>query len=1066
MKGKNKFLIITAIISIIMILTALILSAIKPKNVDNTISKLQTAEYLRAMNYEQATDETAKVENSENVTFTAFFTRDLDGDGNAEKLLGTCKDINDKDVLYMDLNILTEGYLKNGLITIQSNNNFNYSMKMVKDIVLKENYISNNVKQIKLNDVKAGTQKLIFGNIIANISNDTNNYSEITAITLTGTHVKDDGTETEINKTINLQVDWYGDVSASLSTNSSTYYYDNLSSNTVKFSFNVRERSGELLLKDVISTATIPELNGYAPISVECTNSNVIANYDSITRVITITNNSTISDEGVITSSLSRSNTYTIEVSYPEEAIQNISSYTTLKIPVTGQYVAYNNPNEEFENPISSNIANGNVTITFKETPPPPPPSQPSGYEYSFDIKFSNKMYVSKPNGRYVISKQELLNMYDNEELISDFEYEVKWYADKGNLGVVNSFIMSETKQTEENYGDKFDSLIIQEYTANKAIYFTGADKALGADGKISVYNNDTNELIKEFTSEEWNNYTKSNPYTYSEEIKHIRVETTSPNNNRTLVVYNIKKLDTNKILQDFTKEQVKNINLIYSYLTGVANVEGEGEKKVNDVDSVYFVAEKSYAEISISNNRIATQETANEKIYISAKATQTGDAKWKNGEFIVEVPKEIINVEINSVTTDNSNVKIFAYELYKENDKNIIKVITENEEPVNFRITIDTKITPNPSVASTNNSFKLYAYNENCDEYYYTTTDIYDVDSDNNVEELVARSSTNLNLLSPTSLITLETVSNYNEAQDITIAPNVADVDKEKRQATININLTNNYPNTIEGVKILGKIPFEGNTFIINGKDLKSEFSTIMTNAGIIADEKNPSGVNEKVAVYYSENENPTKDLTDSSNGWTKYENVEDFSKIKTFLIDLQDNKISIKNSIKFSYNVILPEDVEYNEPSYSTHAVYYELSTEGGNLVLATEPNKVGVRIVDEFNLTLTKYKMNSNLLIPGVTYSLTYKEKDLEGTLQSKSRIITTNENGMISLETLKSEVEYTLQELRAPNGCEINNEPIKFKINKDLTVTIDGEVKNYEFTTDKNLKLVVEDEIKYK
>jgi hypothetical protein len=74
------------------------------------------------MNYEQATDETAKAENSENVTFTAFFTRDLDGDGNAEKLLGTCKDINDKDVLYMDLNILTEGYLKNGLITIQSNN--------------------------------------------------------------------------------------------------------------------------------------------------------------------------------------------------------------------------------------------------------------------------------------------------------------------------------------------------------------------------------------------------------------------------------------------------------------------------------------------------------------------------------------------------------------------------------------------------------------------------------------------------------------------------------------------------------------------------------------------------------------------------------------------------------------------------------------------------------------------------------------------------------------------------------------------------------------------------------
>ena len=1059
MKGKSRFLITLIIIFVLIVLMAIILSVIKFKNEDNIILKLQNAEDLRAMNYEKVTNETAKVENTENVTFTAFFTRDLDGDGNAEKLLGTCKSLKAKDILYMDLNVLTEGYLKNGLITIQSNNNFNYSMKMVKDVVLKENYISDNVKQIYLNDVHAGTQKLIFGNIIANIGKNINDYSEITAITLTGTHVSDDGIETEIEKTINVQVDWYGDVSASLSANNSTYYYDDLTSNIVKFSFNVNERSEELLLKEVIATATVPELNGYAPISVVCTNSNVIANYDNETRIITIKKNSVIKDNVVIASSLSRSNLYSINVSYPEEAFKNITSYTELIIPVTGQYIAYNNINNEFENPVSSNIAKGNVIIVFSETPPP------TGYIYDFDIEFADKQFVLKPNARYVISKQELLNMYNNEDYIADFEYEVNWYAYKGNLGEVNSFIMGERKQTEENYGDKFDGLIIQEYTTNNAIYFTGTDNALGLAGKISVYNNDTNELLKEFTSYDWNKYTNLTPYIYSEEVKHIRVETTAPKNNTVFVVHNIKKLDTNKILQDFTKEQIKNVNFIYSYLTGIANIEGQGEESVNDVDSAYLTEEISYAGISISNNKIATQETTNEKIYISTHETQIGDAKWKNGEFIVEVPQEIINMEISSITINNSKVKIFAYELYKENGKYLIKIVTENEEPTNYRITIDCEITPDARIATTDNSFKLYAYNEECDEYYYSATDIYDVDSDNNIEEQIAISSTNLELLSPTSLITLETISNYNEEQEITIAPNVADVEKENRKATININLTNNYPNTISGVKVLGKIPFKGNSFIINGKDLKSEYSTTMTNAGIKADESNPSGVNEKVVVYYSENENPTKDLADSSNGWKLYENVEDFSKIKTFLIDLQDNEISIKNTINFSYDVILPENVSYNESSYSTHAIYYELNIEGGNLFLSTEPNKVGIRIVDEFNFELIKYKINSNVVIPGVIYFLTYKEKDLEGVLQDKKRILTTNENGVVILEDLKAEIEYTLQEIKVPNTCELNTNTVKFKVNKDLTVMVDGETKNYEFTADEIFKIGLEDEIKY-
>ena len=44
---------------------------------------------------------------------------------------------------------------------------------------------------------------------------------------------------------------------------------------------------------------------------------------------------------------------------------------------------------------------------------------------------------------------------------------------------------------------------------------------------------------------------------------------------------------------------------------------------------------------------------------------------------------------------------------------------------------------------------------------------------------------------------------------------------------ATINVTVTNNYSGTISDIKILGKIPFEGNTYTLTNGDLNSKFTT-----------------------------------------------------------------------------------------------------------------------------------------------------------------------------------------------------------------------------------------------
>ena len=49
------------------------------------------------------------------------------------------------------------------------------------------------------------------------IGNDTNKYSKINSVTLTGTHIDDNGTEVNVNKTIDFTVDWYGTTKAAVS---------------------------------------------------------------------------------------------------------------------------------------------------------------------------------------------------------------------------------------------------------------------------------------------------------------------------------------------------------------------------------------------------------------------------------------------------------------------------------------------------------------------------------------------------------------------------------------------------------------------------------------------------------------------------------------------------------------------------------------------------------------------------------------------------------------------------------------------------------------------------------
>lgn len=987
----------------------------------------------------------------------------------------------------MDINVLTNGVLENGKITIEGNN-FYLQTAIPKDGEVKENAIGMNTNTIEFNNLNNGTQKLLTGIIKSGdytystkkmdaLENNTENYTKINKVTLTGTHRDSNGKETEINKQIDLTVDWYGTTKAEIPAR--IFGRDNLKQNidntnikdeensilNLEIPLIITETKNELLLSKVHMEGTIPELNGYRPTNIEVEGVNVNYTYDQNTGIFTIEKNSSLDEDGNVVENCYdgnngsiRYNRFKLKVSYPIEAY---SDAIELRIPVTGYYEGYNNKNTEFENPYRSNTVNDTFVISVMK---------PEGTAAIFKVQVGD--YV--PQYGQIVSKKKPLRIYNglSEEEKND-RYKVLWQGSTGTDGESTGMIMREAKiestQGHDNFIDEeANQLSMEDLTTNVGIYFMNSDNLLGEDGEIRVFNDETDELIATFTKDTWNRYTDKYPYLYEKSVKHIRIETSRTNAKSTLIVGNIKELDDEYITTNYTEEEFEKLKYIQSRLEGYL-----GEEYINsDINSALYQSPYSKATVNVEKNAISTQATEkNYKILIKTDADEKlNQEKWINGTFLLELPQDIVSVDINNVSIDNTNVSVKSYEKYSENGINYIKILTSNDKEESYVITVDCNVTPDPRMTTKTEDIVLYAKNENEEsgKYYKEVADEYDIDGNNNKEEIVNKSTVAINMVSPNSLLTNQVATQYDEKGSITIAPKIAELDKDRRSAIVNIELKNNYSNTISDVIVVGRVPFEGNKYVINGSDMGSTFSTVMTNRGINI----PSELAGKVTIYYSENEEATKDLSDSNNGWVT--SPSDFSKVKSYLISFGTNKIEKGESHTLNYEIEIPEGIDYNEVTYSHHAVYFSFDTAAGKLRSQTEPNKIGFMIAKQFDLELTKYQKDKERTVSGATYKVIEIAEDEHGNeveLDSKSKA--TNENGKIVITGLYVGKTYKIKEINSPTSYELNEDEIVFTTEEDnnnLVVNkISGtpkkiEVKQANRQVDYKVYVEVEDEVK--
>lgn len=1070
-KKKISIGLIIAVICLTLIL--IVAQNLNIKNTDNL-----SPEMRKALSYGVVEEGDDKTE-SDNVKFIAYFMKDINGDGKKEKIKGSCNKIGYEDILYMDLSVLS-GKLENAKITVNGNN-FYLQTEIIADSIVSSDRISENTKDIELKSISGNISKTLIGLVksgdyayVTNnklaLNQNPNNYTANNSIVLSGTYISDDGEVININKTVNLTIDWYGDINVEIPKKlygkNNTYQVKDMETAidqvnnklNIEFIVGIQETKNETLLKSAYIEGTIPELNGYAPSNVSVSGTNVSYTYDEQNRKFTAKREPVIEDGKITENAYSvtyaennvnyRANEFNVKVEYPLEAYASTGdNFINLNIPVSGYYEGYNNSGEGFKNPLKSEKASNYINVFYMEG---------ADTNKTFDITTGKS--VIYPVKRNVVSSEEIYSQY-TKSVAENEGYTVRWDIFSGDKENIDSIILKDNKQSDEFIKSDGTIINMENYVYTEGIFFTNPSNMLGENGWIKVYDDDTNELLHEFTNTDWNTYNSISPYQFTKEISHLRVETSSAEPQSILMIYKVNQFKKNNIVTNFTESDINNFKQIKSYLYATMRIDGIEE--VSDLNNTAELErEISIANIKASPTKLSTQGTVeNLNIEIETIAIQYNSKKWKNGEFILKLPTDTVDFVVNNISiSENDNNKIVDYYVYEENNELYLKVKIENQISTQYKILINANIVLDSRAEEKEEELQLYAYNPRGKNHYSENmvADIYDVNKNNDREELVGLYTSKVDIEQSKDLLVTQTAYNFNQSGKTIVAPQTAIIENANRTINVDVNIKNNSSENINNIKILGKLPYENNEDL-SGNSLNSEINAQLTGAIQI-----PTELQNIAKIYYSDQENPTKDISLVENNWK--ENITDYSKIKNFLITLDGYELIPNNEHDFSYEMKLPIETTYNLTGYATSVVYYETVENEEIIEKEQESHKLGVSSAKQFNMELTKYKIGTTETVEGVTFSIT----DVE---TGNITLHTTNLDGKILISNLYLEKEYELREVGAQDEYVLESREIKFKLhdtNGNMSIEIlNGEfretptIDNETFTVYANL----ENEVKY-
>lgn len=979
------------------------------------------------------------VDGTDFVTFDSFFLADTDNDGVSEGYRTNEIEVGKSDKLYFDVKVMGDTKLKNAKITFEKNN-VSVAGTVGKGSLVENTITSDNFDEIELKEINNGLSSFFYLNVTPSVGEYISKYNATNKVILTGT-IENTITheEKQIRKEVEYNVNSYATkISANVTKSNDT----EVKPFAVTYNIEIRELDNQMPLYMDYMYGKISDLNGVMPTNVRIytnTGKNTNVSYDPDTGVFSASMTATVQDGQTKNPAYTtkeydtRITNWHIYVEYPED----MATPGTANISVTAF-------NQGFSNAQYNVVMSNHQSAVFSHTFFPPVTT-----DTGFSDNSKQQLGASISGDRYFVDKTLLMKNY-HEDITEPSTFKEYWSLnsrmDENEPG--RAVYEGNTLTLDSASISSVSPYVSVKHSSN--LFFTNG-------GKLSIYDQNDNliaVLDKNNVGEE---------IEFPENVTNVKIVSSHLEKYENIYasVTFTRQFNLNGFKTMFTEAELDRHKDIknHFYAHQLYDDGTDGPEFVIRSNSVFDVKE-SWAKGSLDKD-VYDRNTENVSIpmvyTIDFSRQSTDTTPWKEGLVVVEVSKDIIDVQDLNIITNN---EVVSKEIYKQNNKNYIKLNLKTSQSSLDAVNLEFNAVVDARSSDVDDVFILYAINKENTFYRYNGADALDINGNNDNDEIINVHRTRVHIAAPHEVITGSIIKNYDAAESETISPLIADVNplRGSKDADMEVFVINNSDNVIQDVEFIGKVGYIGNTYVGTNVDMGTEYNTQMAGPIVV-----PTALQGKVDIYYSTLDNPTTDTSLVANQWTQ--SPSDFSTVKSYLIKIDNTyNIAVGDNVAFRYPIELPENTtNLNKVSYYNHKVNFKYTTDAGTYSSSVSGSKLGIRLARKYDVTINLYKVYSDNKLSEGTYLL----EDNQGNTKS----VTIKPNGVGIAKDLYVDRVYTLKQITAGSENIIDTEIKHFKItngtNDNLLLSNDGTYRSITFDNDESmLNIDLENEVLYK
>ncbi len=851
--------------------------------------------------------------NEDSVEVNVFFVKE-----NQEPSTVCVADINEENLkINFEIKLKNKGYLKDGVLKIDPNSNFK-----IGDVDGRE--IKNN--EIKLKQITDEETETILLPIKFEKNDEFSaDYAKRSnQITFSGIFVDNDAIEHEVERTVNLELTWTEEIQSNISIETIKNLDYRIDENTdgkiVQEKIKITGNENKIPVKNSNLVIDIPQIAGMEvkEVKVEAGKLGYTQGREDY-EVEFGEENYRVED-----------NKLTINVE--NNAIDGIlkESKGEDEYTVTYQYVGKK---------VNDERIHGNIELTVS-TYGEKEEKQTVDVEYDFKESIGNLVQHTIENKETEISKGYLMANNDADN------YEIEYARrDVINISRAEEVESIEIVDGEEYFVERGDAHKYE--TENKEGIRTKYKKTefskenlkniLGETGKVEILNM-KDEVMATVTLDLEANEEGIYEVEYPEPISKIKIRTSKPVKDGNIAIINTKAI----IKLGYSINLIKDFYKLVSEVEGIATYAGNVKDKLETQKNEVIIAQTS-SNATIEGKNIELSTTVrNESVNFKIKLNNNDISSdiYQNPVFEVRFPKEIKEVNVRNIDLfyANGELEIANVETLKDKEQQVLRITLKgmqrnynlNKETNGTIISFDTDIEVDELTGNKADNVEMYYYNEASVKYenevdWNMILGLKNVSYFHNGESTIG-----VNFVAPTGLVSAqqtETKDNEKEEKVVSVQQGeqkeLIEEDAEAKLATMGITLMNNTGKTLNGVQILGRIPFKGNKDIVTGEDLGTTVDTILD------DEIKSKDENLKYKVYYSENGEATTELDKEENKW-KESTTYKVGLAKSYLIVLDEGTVVEPNDkLEFTYDYVIPAGLKKGDAFYGTYVTYYREET-----------------------------------------------------------------------------------------------------------------------------------------